>query len=132
MEIIQMLKFNHVNLTVSDVPGLTEFFERCFEFKVSERRGAGRFAVLCGSDGFILILMHGKDAVHTSYPPLFHLGFLVRDEAEVTAAYQRIKNAGYEPPVPAILKRGGDLTFGFYHAAPGGIIVEVSATAERV
>jgi catechol 2,3-dioxygenase-like lactoylglutathione lyase family enzyme len=124
-----MYKFNHINLTVSDVPGCTDFFERCFAFKVTERRGNGRFAVLQGQDGFILILMHGKDGVHTTYPPLFHVGFLVTDEESVRAAYQRIKTAGYEPPVPAILERGGDPTFGFYHAAPGGITVEVSTPA---
>jgi len=126
-----VLKFNHVNLTVSDVPTLTDFFERCFNFKVTERRGNGRFSVLNGPDGFILILMYGKDAVHTSYPPLFHVGFLVQDEQEVTAAYHQIKDAGYEPPAPKLLERGGDPTFGFYHPAPGGIIVEVSTPAEH-
>jgi catechol-2,3-dioxygenase len=126
-----MLNFNHVNLTVSDVPGLTGFFERCFSFQVSERRGNGNFAVLNGSDGFILILMHGKDALHTSYPPLFHIGFVVHDEEEVNAAYERIKAAGYDPPPPGILKRGGEPTFGFYHSAPGGITVEVSTPAQR-
>jgi len=126
-----MLKFNHVNLTVTDVPGLTDFFERCFDFRVTERRGNGRFAVLEGPDGFILILMHGKDATHTSYPPLFHVGFLLHNEQEVSAAYQRIKGAGYEPPTPELLNRGGDPTFGFYHSAPGGIAVEVSTPAQH-
>jgi hypothetical protein len=52
--------------------------------------------------------MHGKDGVHTTYPPLFHVGFLVADQESVRATYQRIKIAGYEPPVPAILERGGE------------------------
>jgi len=126
-----MLKFNHINLTVSDVPRLSDFFHRCFDFKVTESRGDGRLAVLEGSDGFILILMHGKDAVHTSYPPLFHVGFVVPDEPTVSAVYQRIKDAGYEPNAPALLQRGGDPTFGFYHPAPGGIVVEVSTPAQH-
>ena len=126
-----MLKLNHVNLSVSDVPGLTDFFERCFNFKVAERRGNGGFAVLVGEDGFILILMHGKETMHSSYTPLFHMGFVVGSEAEVNAAYQRIKDNGYEPPPPAILNRGGDPTFGFYYSAPGGITVEVSTPAEK-
>jgi catechol 2,3-dioxygenase-like lactoylglutathione lyase family enzyme len=125
-----MLKLNHVNLTVGDVPALSDFFERCFDFTVTERRSNDKFAVLYGKDGFILILMHGKDEAHTLYPPLFHMGFVVQNEQEVTALYQRIREAGYEPPVPEILKRGGDPTFGFYHPAPGGIIVEVSAPAQ--
>jgi catechol 2,3-dioxygenase-like lactoylglutathione lyase family enzyme len=126
-----MLKFNHVNLTVSDVPALSDCFERCFDFKVAERRGNGGFAVLEGADGFVLILMHGKDAVHTAYPPLFHVGFLVHDEAEASTLYERIKDAGYEPPAPKVLKRGGDPTFGFYCTAPGGIVVEVSTPAQH-
>jgi lactoylglutathione lyase len=60
-----MLKLNHVNLTVSDVPGLATFFERAFAFTVTERRGNGSFAVLEGEDGFVLILMHGKDEANT-------------------------------------------------------------------
>jgi catechol 2,3-dioxygenase-like lactoylglutathione lyase family enzyme len=126
-----MLKFNHVNLTVRDVPRLADFFHRCFDFTVTESRGNGRFAVLQGTDGFILILMHGKDAAHTSYPPLFHVGFVVADEDTVSALHQRIKDAGYEPDAPAILQRGGDPTFGFYHPAPGGIVVEVSTPAQH-
>jgi hypothetical protein len=43
-----MLKLNHMNLTTADVPGLTSFFERCFDFKVTERRGSDKFAVLKG------------------------------------------------------------------------------------
>jgi catechol-2,3-dioxygenase len=126
-----MLKLNHVNLTVSDVAGLSEFFEKCFAFTVTERRGNGNFAVLEGENGFILILMRGKDEATTHYPPLFHMGFIVSDQAVVDSTWQRIHAAGYEPPVPAILQRGGDRTYGFYHTAPGQIVVEVSTPARE-
>ncbi len=46
-----MLKFNHLNMTVCDVTGPADFFERCFDFKFTERRGNGKFAILEGSDG---------------------------------------------------------------------------------
>ncbi len=124
-----MLKLNHVNLTVNDVAACADFFESCFAFKVTERRGNGRFAVLEGQDGFVLILMYGKDEKHTSYPPLFHIGFLVHTEEAVRTTHARIKTAGYDAPAPGILDRGGDPTFGFYHQAPGGITVEVSTPA---
>jgi catechol 2,3-dioxygenase-like lactoylglutathione lyase family enzyme len=127
-----MLKLNHVNLTVSDVRGLSDFFERGFGFTVTEQRGNGRFAVLEGMDGFILILMYGKDGAHTSYPALFHLGFLVGEEEQVREVYRRLKEAGYEAPAPEILERGGGPTFGFYCKAPGGILVEVSTPAQEV
>jgi catechol-2,3-dioxygenase len=123
-----MLKLNHMNLTTSDVPGLTGFFERCFDFKVTERRGSDKFAVLEGEDNFYLVLMHGKDAASTSYPAMFHIGFVVEDEATVRATHQRILEAGYTPPTPERIQRGGPPTFGFYHPAPGGVLVEISTT----
>jgi catechol-2,3-dioxygenase len=125
-----MLKLNHVNLTVSDVPGLATFFERVFAFTVTERRGNGNFAVLEGEDGFVLILMHGKDEANTRYPGLFHMGYIVADQATVDKTYERMKAAGYEPPSPDILKRGGDKTYGFYIVAPGNIVIEVSTPAQ--
>jgi catechol 2,3-dioxygenase-like lactoylglutathione lyase family enzyme len=123
-----MLKLNHINLSTSDVPGLSDFFERCLDFKVTERRGSNKLAVLEGEDNFYLILMHGKDASHTSYPAMFHIGFVVKDEETVRRTHQRMIEAGYEAPPPARIQRGGDPTFGFYHPAPGGILVEVSTT----
>jgi catechol 2,3-dioxygenase-like lactoylglutathione lyase family enzyme len=121
-----MLKLNHINLSVSDVPSLSDFFERCLNFKVTERRGNNKFAVLEGEDGFVLILMHGKDVTTASYPAMFHVGFIVKDEATVRAIHQRMIAAGYEAPTPERIQRGGDPTFGFYHPAPGGVLVEVS------
>jgi len=121
-----MHTLNHINLSTSDVPGLTDFFERCLNFKVTERRGTGKFSVLEGEDGFALILMHGKDAANSSYPAMFHVGFIVEDEAKVRATHQRMIDAGYAAPSPERIQRGGPPTFGFYHSAPGGILVEVS------
>ncbi|WP_353064050.1 VOC family protein [Tunturibacter psychrotolerans] len=121
-----MLQLNHINLSVSDVPALSDFFERCLNFKVTERRGNNKFAVLEGEDSFVLILMHGKDVTTASYPTMFHVGFIVKDEATVRATHQQMIAAGYEAPPPARIQRGGDPTFGFYHPAPGGILVEVS------
>ncbi len=121
-----MLKLNHINLSVSDVPAFSDFFERCFNFKVSERRGNNKFAVLEGEDGFILILMHCKDVSHISYTAMFHIGFIVNDEETVRRTHQRMIEAGYAAPAPARIQRGGDPTFGFYHPAPGGVLVEVS------
>jgi catechol-2,3-dioxygenase len=124
------MNLNHINLTVGDVAGLANLFERCFGFRVTERRGNGNFAVLKGENGFVLILMYGKDEAQTHYPALFHIGFLVASAAEVEAAWQRVSSLGHNPPSPAILNRGGGKTYGFYYAAPGGIVIEVSAPAK--
>jgi len=124
-----MTKLNHINLAVSDVPELTRFFQAGFGFRVIEQRGAGKFAVLLGDDGFALILMHDNKVASNTYPALFHVGFLLPSEEEVKQHHARVVGAGFDAPVPDILERGGARTFGFYCHAPGGVLVEVSALA---
>jgi hypothetical protein len=62
-------------------------------------------------DGFILALLNGEDGAHTSYAQLFHLGLFAGEEVEATGG----------------VEVRGDPTFGFYHASPGEIVLEVSA-----
>lgn len=123
-----MTQLNHINLGVSDVPELARFFQEGFGFRIEETRGIGKFAVLLGEDGFVLILMHNKNVTVDTYPALFHLGFLVDSYQAVRERHQRIVEARFEAPAPAILQRGGGKTFGFY-AKPHGLMVEVSCPA---
>ncbi len=122
-----MTKLNHINLTSVDTPELTRFFESCFGFRLLGQRGAGKFSVLMGTDGFVLTLMHGEAA---TYPANFHVGFLVESADEVLRLRAGILEAGFEAPEAAVFSRGGPKTFGFYCHAPGGVMVEVSAAAE--
>jgi catechol 2,3-dioxygenase-like lactoylglutathione lyase family enzyme len=124
-----MTELNHINLAVSDVPELARFFQTGFGFRLAEQRGTGKFAVLLGEDGFALVLTHDKRVTSSTYPALFHVGFLLTSEEEVQQHHARIVDAGFDAPVPAILERGGARTFGFYCHAPGGVMVEVSARA---
>jgi catechol 2,3-dioxygenase-like lactoylglutathione lyase family enzyme len=124
------MKLNHLNLSVSDVPQLTRFFEESFGFHPTVQRGTGTFSVLSGDDGFVLTLMYDKNVTSKTYPPLFHVGFLVSSTDAVRERHARIVEAGYEAPAPDILKRGGGKTYGFYCHAPGGVMVEVSAPAD--
>jgi lactoylglutathione lyase len=123
-----MTQLNHINLGVSNVPELVRFFEAGFGFRLEESRGTGKFAVLLGEDGFVLILMHDKNVTNETYPALFHLGFLMDSYEAVKEKHRRIADAGFELPEPAILERGGAKTFGFY-AKPHGMMVEVSCPA---
>jgi catechol 2,3-dioxygenase-like lactoylglutathione lyase family enzyme len=123
-----MTQLNHINLGVSNVPELVRFFQAGFGFRVEETRGIGKFAVLLGEDGFVLILMHDKNVTDATYPALFHLGCLMDSYEAVREKHQRIVAAGFETPEPAILQRGGGKTFGFY-AKPHGVMVEVSCPA---
>ena len=125
-----MTRLNHINLAVSDVPQLTRFFEVGFGFRVAEQRGLGKFAVLLGEEGFALILMHDKKVTATITLLCSMLVFCWALSEDVKQHHARITEAGFEAPVPAILERGGDNTFGFYCHAPGGVMVEVSARAE--
>lgn len=124
-----MTKLNHINLAVSNVPELIRFFQAGFNFRVVAQRGIGKFAVLCGEDGFILTLTHDKIVTSTAYPAPFHVGFQVGSIETVHQHHTRLIDAGFDAPNPAILNRGGDKTFGFYAHAPGGVVVEVSSRA---
>jgi len=125
-----MTRLNHVNLAVSNVPELTRFFQQAFGFRLVAQRGVGTFSVLVGDDGFALVLSHDKSVDQDTYPKLFHVGFLVASAEEVRQQHQRITDAGFDAPVPAILRRGGSPTYGFYCHAPGGVMVEVSSRAD--
>jgi catechol 2,3-dioxygenase-like lactoylglutathione lyase family enzyme len=124
----RMTQLNHINLGVSNVPELVRFFQWSFGFRVEETRGTGKFAVLVGEDGFVLILMHDKNVTDDTYPALFHVGFLMDSYEAVMERHRRIVAAGFDAPAPAILERGGGKTFGFY-TKPHGVMVEVSCPA---
>jgi catechol 2,3-dioxygenase-like lactoylglutathione lyase family enzyme len=126
-----MTRLNHINLPVSNVPELTRFFQQAFGFRLADQSGAGTFSVLLGDDGFNLVLSHDKIGGPKAYPGFFHVGFLVDSTSAVRQQHQRITDAGFDPPIPAILERGGPKAYGFYHSAPGGVIVEVSTFAEE-
>ena len=124
-----MTRLNHINLAVSNVPELVRFFEAGFGYRVVERRGMTKFAVLLGEDDFALVLMHDKNVTSSTYPRPFHVGFLAGSEEMVHQHHARIIDAGFDAPEPGILERGGAKSFGFYCHAPGGVMVEVSARA---
>jgi catechol 2,3-dioxygenase-like lactoylglutathione lyase family enzyme len=62
------------------------------------------------------------------YPNGFHTGFLVDGTAQVVDKHKELTAAGMEPGEVQELTRGGIATTIFYCNAPGGILVEVSAT----
>jgi catechol 2,3-dioxygenase-like lactoylglutathione lyase family enzyme len=124
-----MTTLNHLNLAVSDVPELTRFFQSGFGFRLMVERGTGKFCILLGEDGFVLALMHDKNVTPTTYPPMFHVGFLAASIEAVHDHHARLTEAGFDVPAPANLEQGGRNAYGFYCHAPGGVMVEVSAPA---
>lgn len=124
-------RLNHINLPVSDVPELTRFFQQSFGFRLIDQRNDGKFSVLQGDDGFILVISYYKAVGLKTYPGFFHVGFLVDSTIAVRQQHQRLADAGFDAPTPAILERGGPKAYGFYYSAPGGVVVEVSAFADE-
>jgi len=121
-----MHTLNHANLTTYDVPALQSFFENIFGLRTLDTR-SGKFAVMQDAKGFLLALMFDKNMTpDRGYPGFFHVGFLQGTLKEVNERYDAITAAGFAAPAPALLKRGGPPTYGFYVNAPGGVTVEVS------
>ena len=120
-----MSKLNHANLPVPDVAALRDFFVQHFNFTVLTMRGDNAFAVLRGSDGFILNIM--RDTKSNGFPENFHVGFFLDTPDAVHAKHAQMSTAGLEPGPIEDMTRGGWRSLTFYVHAPNGILVEVGA-----
>lgn len=117
------MQLNHLHLCVHDVAAVSSFFVRHFGFQLADMRGRNGFAVLNGAGGFVLALMRFpcKASPEQACPPMFHVGFLVADEAAVDRAHASLVAEGCAPS--AIEHMRGARRF--YCKAPGGLLVEV-------
>jgi catechol 2,3-dioxygenase-like lactoylglutathione lyase family enzyme len=123
------MNLNHVNLCTDNVAECARFFEKLFGFRLEAMRGLESFAVLTGSDGFVLNLMKPGKAAPASYPDGFHVGFFVATPDEVYAKQTDIIAFGLPKPEVKLLNRAGHATVTLYCHAPGGILVEVASSA---
>lgn len=120
------MKLNHINLPVDDVSATRLFFEHFFDFECIDVKGDNALAVLKGEDDFILVLMSKAFNKNSdiSYPDAFHIGFLVKSEDQVDAAYQRLITGSAIPENPPGRLRG---QYGFYFKGPGKLLIEVTS-----
>lgn len=123
-----MSKLNHANLPVGDVASLRDWFVQHFEFTLLSMRGENGFAVLRGTDGFILNIMRDKHDV--GFPENFHVGFFLDTPDEVRAKHAHLLQAGQQPGDIEQLSRGGWKSLTFYCRAPNNILVEVGASLQ--
>ena len=88
-------------------------------------RGAhAGMAVLSDDSGLYLSLMKGSQA---GYPELFHIGFDLGTEADVTAAYERLTSDGVKADPPEHTAWG---SWTFHFRCPGGdFTVEVACAS---
>jgi len=126
-----MFKLSHLNLPTSNIADLSRFFMEVFSFRQVGVFGNGKLSWLINDEGFEIILLQEKHLVAgDQYPPGFHTGFIVPTRGDVDQLHAAIRAAGFEPPAPDMIQRGGPPAYGFYSIPPGGVTVEVSTWAE--
>ena len=113
------MKLNHVNLTVFDAQETRLFLEKYFSLRAQEGGNRG-FQVLYDDDNLVLTLIKGR-AEDVKYPATFHIGFIQPTEQHVDAINQRLRDDGFDVPLPS--RQHGAWTF--YFQAPGGFTIEV-------
>lgn len=117
------MQLNHLHLCVPDVAAVSSFFVHHFGFELQETRGKDGFAMLTGDNDFVLVLMRlpSRLSADQAYPPMFHVGFLVKDENLLESTHATLSASGHEPSAIECM-RGSRR---FYCNAPGGLLVEV-------
>lgn len=115
------MRLNHLNLSVTDVPGTVSLMETFFGFaRTADMPVNEHMAFLRGPDGFLLSMFRARDV---AYPKSFHVGFLQDTPEQVLAVRERLLAAGFTVPEPQ--RNHGRLTF--YFDAPGGFVIEVES-----
>ncbi len=118
------MKLNHLNLTVTDVAAVADFFSTYLG--LTNQGGNAGMTLLTdteGFDGMILTLMKAKASTFAGYPETFHVGFFIESREEVDRLSTRLRADGFEAGVPEETVH----SYGFYVDAPGGVTVEVGA-----
>ena len=123
------MQLNHLHLSTPDVTHASAFFVQHFGFRLREMRGRDSFAVLDGEAGVIFVLMRLPDnpPMEHAYPPMFHIGFLVKDETVLEKTHASLTTDGHQPS-DIEHTRGARR---FYCKAPGGLLVEVGHEPEK-
>jgi catechol 2,3-dioxygenase-like lactoylglutathione lyase family enzyme len=121
------MKLNHLNLCVLDLGEARRFFEELFDFEFVDQRGDA-ILVMSDREGFTLVISDptkfGGDGA--TYPEGFHVGFLLDTCEQVDATYSRLLQAGIDV---AKSPRHMRASYGFYFKGLGGVMFEVSSSA---
>ena len=115
------MNLNHINLGITEIAPTVAMFESCFGLQqVPQMPTNDKMAFLTDDRGTLVSLFKVKD---TTYPKIFHIGFMQETAPQVHAMHGKLAAAGFEPDDPR--EDHGRLTF--YVMAPGGFMIEVSA-----
>ena len=118
-----VMKLNHIDLQVSDIPAAARFFETLFGLrKVYQREG--QIALLEDEAGLCFGLSNLHNSRAPVYPPDFHVGFILEKPDQVRSIYERVRAAGVA--IKFDLQEAGP-NFVFQCVGPDNIPVEVRA-----
>ena len=87
------MKLNHIDLQVSDVDAARAFFERFFYLRCRYQRQK-QIAIFEDGTGLEFAVSNLFNSPPPSYPPDFHLGFVLEHSSDVRDAYDRLKAGG--------------------------------------
>jgi hypothetical protein len=116
------VKLNHLDLQVDDVQTLASFLALHFELVRRSNDRSPAIAILGDDAGFTLVIQRRREG---TYPPGFHIGFILDTAAEVHARRDTLVASGVTVGEIGVDNRGTR----FYLTAPGEILVEVSSPA---
>ena len=115
------MNLNHINLGITEIAPTVAMLGTYFGLRPMARMPANdKMAFLEDDRGTLVSLFKVKD---TTYPKIFHIGFMQETAPQVHAMYEKLAAGGFKPDVPR--EEHGRLTF--YVMAPGGFMIEVSA-----
>ena len=117
------MRLNHLDLAVPDVIASRDFFTTFLGFIDHQTLGQGGLAILKDGDGMTLVLSRLRRTGEQAYPDGFHVGFHLAGRKEVIALHHRLIAESSVSPSEPCVRRGA---FGFYFAAPGNVLVEIS------
>lgn len=87
------MRLKHLDLQVSEVDAARSFFETFFDLECTYQRQK-QIAFFKDEAGFEFSVSNLFDSPPPSYPPDFHIGFILERVSDVRVVYDRLKKAG--------------------------------------
>lgn len=131
------MKLNHINLCSSDVPALSSFLNRFFDYEVlkagkvpmpaADTKAESDYAMLEGVDGSFIVITEILSPVQPAYPTNFHFGIIMETPAQVHDKHRELGEAGFHPEkISEGFEVLGERWTAFYCPIGDGMKIEVN------
>lgn len=117
------MRLTHIDLHVTDVDAARSFFEEFFGLQCTYQRQK-QIAFFTDETGFEFAVSNLFNSPPPTYPPDFHIGFILGRTSEVRELYERLKSSGIAMKLDLGVQ-GPNLVF--QCVGPDSIPVEVRA-----